>query len=103
MKPRAIAVKACVSFGSWSQEVTEDDATYVVRLSAGRDPRVGVGFSYSCGCKEFLTEPGTCLHVLLAKGDHCGWHQAFDPEVMDAGRTCCPRCGGPLMDVILVP
>ena len=104
MKPRAIAVKACATFGSWTKEVEDDDGTtYVVRLAAGRDPKVGVGFSYSCNCNEFLTEPGPCLHVLLAKGEHCGWHQGFDPEPLDAGRSCCPRCGGSLMDVILVP
>jgi hypothetical protein len=88
---------ACESFTKWSAEVEDGSRTYTVRLVTPADPRLGVDFGYSCNCPD-PQHPGPCVHILIAKGYHCGWHEAYCIERQVKGGIC-PRCGGHTVEV----
>ena len=100
--PGTRRVSACESFVRWEHALEDEGRIHTVRMVTAWDPRLGVDFSYSCDCPEFRREPGPCVHVLISKGWHCGWHEAFDPE-RQAEEGVCPRCGGPTAQVRHVP
>lgn len=99
---RTRKVRSCRTFVKWSFEIEDDGAVRTVRMVTPWDPRLQVDFSYSCDCPDFISKPGPCVHVLVARGHHCAWHEVFDPEPLkDSSR--CPRCGGPTTEVAYTP
>lgn len=98
MKPLARKVSACATFVRWTDKVEDEGEVWTVSLVTSRDPRLGTDFGYACGCQD--SRP--CVHVLIAKGYHCGWHEAFDPE-QQAEPGTCPRCGGPTVEIPYSP
>jgi len=97
--PKTERRKACTTYVKWSKEVQDGKSTFRVHLVTTWDPRLVHDFGYACNCPEFRTEPGACVHILVVKGYHCGWHQAFDPEPLKDSAVC-PRCENPTIDVI---
>lgn len=92
-------VKACETWTKWSQDVEDEGRTYKVQLITPTDPRLGIPFGYACNCAAFREEPGPCVHILIAQGFHCGWHEKFcDEKVEEEGK--CPRCGANLVEVL---
>ena len=100
--PGTRKVSACATFVRWTHLLEDEGSTYTVRMLTAWDPRLRVDFSYSCDCQEYRSEPGPCVHVLMARGFHCGWHEMFDPE-RRSGEGACPRCGGPTAEVLYTP
>jgi len=100
--PGARKVKACATFVRWSCALEDEGESHVVRMLTPWDPRLKVDFSYSCDCREYRSEPGPCVHVLIARGHHCGWHEMFDPE-RQVEEGVCPRCGGKVTEVAYTP
>lgn len=87
-RPEDKEVWACRTFIRWSYTVEDDGRRYAVKLVVPRDPETGLPFRYSCICDESYP----CLHISIAKGYHCGWHEVYDPEEM-TNSGVCPRCG----------
>lgn len=79
-------VWACRTFIRWMYEVQDDGQTHIVRLASTKD--FPSDFKYICDCGNSYP----CLHVSIAKGYHCGWNEACDPEEM-TNHGVCPRCG----------
>jgi hypothetical protein len=80
---------ACRTFVRWSYSTRDDNGQkYTIKLITPRDPRLGKDFRYDCSCDDSYP----CLHVSIAKGYHCGWHEVYDPEKM-VDHGVCPRCG----------
>jgi len=102
MGPTTVRVSVCRSFVRWTERVEDEGKTWTVSLVTPRDPRLGTDFGYACDCPEFRSAPGPCVHVLIAKGYHCGWHEAFDPERQTEPGTC-PRCGDPTVEISYSP
>lgn len=101
--PRTEKTRACATFVKWSQQVEDEDVTYVVHLVTPYDPRLVRDFGYACDCREFRTRAGPCVHVLIAKGHHCGWHQAYDVGEKIGDDLACPRCGGQTVVITWTP
>lgn len=100
--PRTERRRACATFVKWSQRVEDGDVEHLVHMVTPWDPRLVRDFGYACNCKEFRTQVGACVHILMAKGNHCGWHEAYDDERM-GDPDVCPRCGGPTVEVRHTP
>jgi len=96
-RPEEEEVWACRTFIRWSHIVDNDGERCLVRLASPRDPRLKLDFKYVCTCKD--SHP--CLHVSIAKGYHCGWHEVYDPEKM-TDHGACPRCGSMAIRVPIV-
>jgi len=88
---------ACESFKKWEMEIEDEGYVYIVRLVTPANQRLGTDFGYLCSCPD-PQAPGPCVHVLIAKGYHCGWHEMFDTE-KQVEDDICPRCGGKVMEV----
>lgn len=97
--PKTARRKACTTYVKWSKEVEDGKSAFRVCLVTPWDPRLVNDFGYACNCPEFRTELGVCVHILMFKGYHCGWHQAFDDEPLE-DPAVCPRCGQATIDVI---
>ncbi len=86
-------VRACTTWFHWTTSVEENGNVHLVRMVGKWDPQENVDFSYACDCGS--DQP--CLHVLIVKGQHCGWRSATDPEE-ETERGRCPRCDAAVIE-----
>lgn len=90
-------IRACSTWFRWSTPVEEDGNIFCVQMVERFDPDRNIDFAYGCDCGG--SQP--CVHVMMVKGQHCGWRPGVDPEV-ERTPGVCPRCGGPVVEIDVI-